>query len=148
MTPRRASLLLIAGLIVLAIAGLAWWQIAAPLVFPPTVTPPPPPATPLPAFAPPADFTPPPSLEELATQYPELGPVLSDPALSSAYKEFVVAYQTGGVEAARELAKKRGLLDDQDRLRFTLELDTTDSEPLKAELESNGVQVLGVYQNQ
>src|SRR3972149_11531408 len=100
MTPRRATLLLIAGIPVPRAAALAGGQIAAPVVSPPPSATPPPTATPLPAFAPPADFTPPPSLEELATQYPELAPILSDPAFSSAYKEFVVAYQTGGVEAA------------------------------------------------
>jgi subtilisin family serine protease len=148
MTPRRAATLLIVGVVVLVVAAIGFWQFGSPVFFPgPTPTPPPSP-TPVPTFAaPPANFTPPPSLEELATQFPELGNVLLDAQLSSAYKDFVVAYQTGGIDAARQLAKDRGLLDEQDRIRLVIELDTTETSQLQTELESNGVQVLNVYNN-
>ena len=115
----------------------------------PGPTPPPPPSpTPSPTFAPPdVAFTPPPSLEELAAQYPELGSVLLNSQLSSVYKDFVVAYQTGGVDAARQLAQDRGLLDDENRIRLTIELDTSDTAELEQQLKDNGVQVLSVYDN-
>ncbi|MBI3763693.1 MAG: hypothetical protein HY260_17760, partial [Chloroflexi bacterium] len=147
MTPRRAAILLIVGVVVLAIAGVGWFQLGGAALFAPTPTPRPSP-TPSPTFAsPPLAFTPPPSLEELATQFPELAPILRDPELASVYKEFLVAYQTGGVDAARKLATDRGILDDHDRVRVTLVLDTTDTTALEAELKDNGVQVMGVYQN-
>ncbi|MEK7277876.1 MAG: S8 family serine peptidase [Chloroflexota bacterium] len=147
MTNRRAAILLTVGIVLLIAGAVGFWGFARPALFPP------PPtaratASPIPTFAPPPfEFTPPPSLNELATQYPELAPILDDPELSSAYKEFLAAYQSGGIEAARDLARKRGVLDDQDRLRATLELDTQDTAPIQAELEPYGVQVLGVYQN-
>src|SRR3990172_3889498 len=124
MTNRRAAILLTVGIVLLIAGAVGFWGFARPALFPP-----PPPtaratASPFPTFAPPPlEFPPPPSLEELGTQYPELAPILDDPGLSSAYKEFLAAYQSGGIEAARDLAKKRGVLDDQDPLRATLELD-------------------------
>jgi subtilisin family serine protease len=150
MNSRRAGILLIVGLILLIVAAIGFWQFGAGQVFFPGPTAAPPPtATPSPTFAPPPleEFTPPPSLEELATQFPELGNLLLNSQLSSVYKDFVVAYQTGGVEAARQLAEDRGLLDEQERVRLTIELDTTDTASLEAELEDNGVQVLGVHEN-
>ena len=147
MTSRRAAALLIAGLILLAITGIAFWQFARPTLFPPPTSTPPPTATPVTFQLPSGEFTLPPSLEDLATQYPDLAQFLKDPELASAYKEFVAAYESGGIEGARALAKKRGILDDQDRLRATLELDTTDTAPLQAELKPYGVQVVSVYQN-
>lgn len=84
------------------------------------------------------------ALEALATDYPELGTILQDPKLDSVYKDFLVAYQEGGEEAALELAQKRGLLNANGDLRLTLELDTSDTAPLQAELEANGIQVTAV----
>ncbi len=92
-------------------------------------------------------FTPPASLDDLAAEYPELAPLLKDPKLGSAYKDFFVAYQKGGPDAAYELAQKRGMLNANGDLRLTLELDTTDTGALQAELEANGIQVATVSGN-
>jgi len=88
-----------------------------------------------------------PSLTEIIDQYPELETILSDPKLDSVYKEFLVTYQKGGPEAAYELAKKRGLLNKDDEVVLTLELDTTDTDALKVELEANGIKVTATSEN-
>jgi subtilisin family serine protease len=93
------------------------------------------------------EITPPASLDELATQYPELSQILQDPKLDSAYKDFFLAYQKGGPEAALEMARSRGLINDQDELRLTLELDTLDTAPLVEQLEGRGIQVTAVSDN-
>ncbi|MFN3762678.1 MAG: S8 family serine peptidase, partial [Anaerolineae bacterium] len=97
--------------------------------------------------APPAEFTPPPSLAELVQQYPELAPLLADPELDSAYKQFLIAYQEGGKEAAIDLARRRGLLNDRDEIRVTLFLDTDDPAPLVAQLEGAGIRVVAAYRD-
>ncbi|MCS7282621.1 MAG: hypothetical protein NZ769_04625, partial [Anaerolineae bacterium] len=95
----------------------------------------------------PAEFAPPPSLAELAQQYPELAPLLTDPELDSAYKQFLIAYQEGGREAAIDLARRRGLLNNRDEIRVTLILDTEDSSPLVAQLEEVGIRVVAAYRD-
>jgi pSer/pThr/pTyr-binding forkhead associated (FHA) protein/subtilisin family serine protease len=91
-------------------------------------------------------FDSPPSLEELAQQYPELADLLSDPTLGSAYKDFLVAYESGGVEAAEELAAQRGLLNDRNEIRITLVVDDREYVPsLVQELQAVGVTVEGSY---
>ena len=91
-------------------------------------------------------FERPPSLQELTQQYPELAGLLSDPTLGSVYKEFLVAYETGSVEAARELAAQRGLLNDRDEIRITLLVDDAQVVPaLVEELEGAGITVEGSY---
>lgn len=153
MNPRRAAILLGVGAVLLIAGAVGFFLVARPMLYPAqTPTPlPPPSATPRPTFEPSSlAFTPPPSLEDLAAQYPEIAPLLLDPELSSVYKEFLAAYQTGGIEAARELAARRGILDSSDRVRLTLQLDSDDPavvEALSAELKANGAEVLGVYQN-
>lgn len=102
--------------------------------------------TPSPSL-PPVEFTPPPSLPELVQQYPELAPLLTDPELDSAYKQFLVAYQEGGKEAAIDLARRRGLLNDRDEIRVTLILDTEDPAPLVAQLERAGVRVVAAHRD-
>lgn len=87
------------------------------------------------------------SLEELATEYPELAHLLLDPKLGSVYKDFLLAYEREGPQAALELARKRGLLNDDGDLMLTLELDTNDTAPLQAELEANGIRVTAVSGN-
>ncbi|MFC1878896.1 S8 family serine peptidase [Chloroflexota bacterium] len=91
--------------------------------------------------------TPPGSIEDLVEMYPELAPILQDSELDSVYKDFFVVYQEGGPEAALELARKRGLLSDQDELRMTLELDTNDNAILVQQLEASGVKVTAVSEN-
>ena len=94
----------------------------------------------------PGGFEQPPSLEELTEQYPELAGLLNDPTLGSVYKEFLVAFETGGVEAARDLAGQRGLLNDRDEIRITLLVDDVQVvAALTAELEGAGITVEGSY---
>jgi pSer/pThr/pTyr-binding forkhead associated (FHA) protein/subtilisin family serine protease len=89
----------------------------------------------------------PPSLEELALQYPELAGLFNDATLGSVYKEFMVAYQDGGIEAARELADQRGLLNSRDEIRITLVLDDAAAVPaVSEELQRAGITVEGSYQ--
>ena len=94
------------------------------------------------------ELTPPSSLTELIEDYPELSSILQDTALDSVYKEFLIVYQDQGEQAALDLARKRGLLGENDELRLTLELDTTETESLKEEFEARGIQVTasGGYQ--
>jgi hypothetical protein len=91
--------------------------------------------------------TPPASLSELATEYPELAHILNDDKLDSVYKDFMLAFQQGGGEAAYELAQKRGLLNANGDLRLTLELDTEDTEPLAQELVAKGYEVTAASGN-
>jgi subtilisin family serine protease len=91
-------------------------------------------------------LAPPDSLTELASDYPQLASILADPQLGSVYKEFVVAYEQGGMDAAVSLAKERGLLTpDGLHLRATLVLDTQTPEGLVAQLEGVGVEVVSAY---
>jgi subtilisin family serine protease/flagellar basal body-associated protein FliL len=95
----------------------------------------------------PFQLSPPLSLSELVEDYPELSTILQDTKLDSVYKEFLIAYEEGGEMAAFDLARKRGLLSDDDELRLTLELNTTDTDDLQAEFESIGVKVTAVSRN-
>lgn len=92
-------------------------------------------------------ITPPASLSELAAQYPQLAPILGDAELDSAYKDFMLAYEQGGPDAALELAHQRGLVNDNDELRITLELDTEDNTTLIAQLEAQGIKVTAASGN-
>src|SRR3972149_1360687 len=83
--------------------------IAAVWVFGPGAVRPLPP-TPTLAPAPKITFAPPPDLSELAKQFPRLEKILNNPELDSVYKDFLVAYEGGGAEAADLLARQRGLL--------------------------------------
>ena len=90
----------------------------------------------------------PPSIEDLVDEYPELAAILTDPELGTVYKEFLVAYQEGGIDAAAELAKERGILaPDGSHLMVTLVLDTEDSTALVAQLTGVGVEVVSAYQD-
>ena len=92
-------------------------------------------------------FAPPPSMTELAAQFPEISNILLDEKLDSVYKQFLIAYQEGGAQAAYELAKKRGILNDANEVRMTLELDTTETTELQAGLEAAGIRVTAVSGN-
>jgi subtilisin family serine protease len=92
-------------------------------------------------------YQPPESLAELATQYPDLGPLLTDPELDSAYKDFLLAYEKGGTEASVDLARRFGLIDQSGYLRITLVLDTSDSAALVRDLEARSIKVTGVIDN-
>lgn len=110
--------------------------------------------TPTPGLAfdiPQVEITPPPSLAEIAEEvreeYPELADLLENPELGTVYKDFYLAYQNGGEEAALGLARQRGLLNSNDEIMMTLVLDTDDTAGLIAELEAEGVIVNGSYRN-
>jgi subtilisin family serine protease len=99
------------------------------------------------APAPNVTFTPPPDLKDLAQQFPRLEKILSNPELDSVYKDFLVAYERGGAEAAELLARQRGLLTPENQIRVTLVLDTEDSAALVTELQNLGVIVRGTYKD-
>ena len=92
-------------------------------------------------------FTPPPDLKELAQQFPRLEKILNNPELDSTYKDFLIAYERGGIEAAELLARQRGLLTPDNQIRVTLVLDTEDSAALVTELQTLGVIVRGTYRD-
>lgn len=132
-TRRGMSFLVFVSVVFLLLAGLGGWYVFTFLQMLPS--------------AEEAVVTPPASLDELAAQYPELATILQDPDLDSAYKDFLLAYQQGGVAEATRLARSRGLINDDNELRITLELDTEDSAKLVTQLEAQGVQVTAVSGN-
>ena len=132
----RSRLILIGLVALIVVAGALW-------VFGPNAPSRAIPPTPTLAAPPKVTFTPPLDLSELAKQFPRLEKLLTNPALDSAYKDFLVAYESGGVEAAELLARQRGLLTADNQIRVTLVLDTQDSAALVTELEAIGVVVRG-----
>jgi subtilisin family serine protease len=98
--------------------------------------------------APQPELNPPASLDELAELYPDLASILTDPELGSVYKQFLVAYEEGGKDAALELARRRGLLTPDGDVRVNLLLDTEDHTALVAQLEATRVQVISAHKNQ
>ena len=135
----RSRLIFIGIIAALVVIGAVW-------VFGPgRVQPATPQATLVPA--PQITFTPPPDLKQLAQQFPRLEKILNNPELDSVYKDFLVAYERGGADAAELLARQRGLLTDDNQIRVTLVLDTQDSTALVGELQSLGVIVRGTYQD-
>ncbi len=132
--PRPAFIGLgLASLLLLALAGLGAWYVLGLRSAAQTYNP---------------QITPPASLGDLATQYPQMASVLTDPNLASAYKDFLLAYEQGGLDAAYDLAQKRALLNANGDLRLTLELDTTQYADLRAQLESFGVVVSAAHGNE
>ena len=94
----------------------------------------------------PPEFATAPTLEELALAYPEPANLLNDPALGSVYKDFIVSYEEGGVEAAEQLARTRGLLNDRGEIRITLVVDSQENVPAMVdELQGVGITVEGSY---
>jgi subtilisin family serine protease len=92
----------------------------------------------------------PPSLDEAAEKYPELARLLRDSELDTVYKEFLMAYEEEGEEAALEMARERGILvenEGREYVRLTLILDTDSSESLKAQLEEVGVVVVSSFRD-
>ncbi len=124
-------ILLIVGAVLLLAAGAAYFLFISPAENPISRL----------------EITPPPSLDDVAEQYPELATILNDPALGSVYKEFLIAYQEGGEEAAADLARERGLLTPDGDVRVTLVLDTEDNAPLVNQLEAAGVNVVSAYRD-
>jgi pSer/pThr/pTyr-binding forkhead associated (FHA) protein/subtilisin family serine protease len=115
------------GIVIAAVSGVFLWSSAGPDTTEPA-------------------FERPPSLQELTQQYPELADLLNDPTLGSVYKDFLVAFETGGIEAARDLAAQRGLLNERDEIRITLLVDDAQVVPaLSEELQGAGITVEGSY---
>ncbi len=137
MPQTRLRLLLV---FIVILAAVAWWVFFRPSNGRrPAATP---------TFPPPPQVTiTPPALEDLARQFPRLERLLRDPNVDSAYKDFVVAYERGGLEAAEQLARTRGLLSSDNDVRITLVVDTADTARLQADLEGLGVVILGVYRD-
>lgn len=67
--------------------------------------------------------------------------------LDSAYFDFIVAYEGGGIEKAEELARKRGLINEQDELRLIVILDTEDASVLEPLLSEMGGRVIRQHKN-
>ena len=97
--------------------------------------------------APLPEIRPPSSLAELAEQYPDLASILNNAELDSIYKQFLVAYEEGGFEAALELARQRGLLTPDGDVRVSLLLDTDDHTALVTQLKATGVTVISAYRD-
>jgi subtilisin family serine protease/flagellar basal body-associated protein FliL len=93
------------------------------------------------------NFTPPPSLSELAEKYPKYADLLKDPDLDSAYKDFLIAYEEGGVDGAIELAEKRDMINKQGELLVTLEFDTEDTTAAQDQLKEKGISIKTVYKS-
>jgi subtilisin family serine protease len=93
----------------------------------------------------------PPSLDEVAEQYPELARIIENSKLDTVYKEFLVAYEDDGEDAALDMARERGILvsnEGKEYVRLTLVLDTEDDVSLKEQLEETGVVVISAYRDQ
>lgn len=135
--------LTVASAVVLLASGALLWRVTHTVSFPEPA--------PRPTFALPPELsltTLAPSLDELAERYPELADLLRDPVLDSAYKDFVLAYQSDGIEGARKLALERGLINDRDEVRITLVIDSADNtEAVAAELERYGIIIEGTYRD-
>lgn len=84
-----------------------------------------------------------PSPESLATQYPQLAPILNNPEVCTVYKELAVAWEAQGQQGVLAVARDRGLLTPEGDIRATLVLDTEDSTATVAQLQSLGIEVLG-----
>ncbi len=126
--------LVVAGVVLVAISGFLLWKGTG--------------GSGSPTAGPSVQVSLPPSLDELMQQYPELADILGDPALGSVYKDFLIAYERGGIEAARKLAEERGLLNDRDEIRITLVMDRPEAVPaIVEELQKVGITVEGSYQN-
>ncbi len=102
---------------------------------------------PIPTAPPLTNFELPPSLEELAEEYPEYADILLDPALDSAYKDFLIAYQEGGVDGAIELARARSMINSKGELMVTLEFDVDDTTAVQEQLKGEGISINTAHGN-
>jgi subtilisin family serine protease len=134
---RLLLLLTIGGLLVLIASGTGLWYLTH-LKDESTPTP----SASLPTPPPDLVLTLPPSLEELSEEYPDLAPILKDKALGSVYKDFILAYEQGGIEAAEKLARQRGLLTEQNDIRMSLLVDSPENtQAVVEELQAFGIQI-------
>jgi subtilisin family serine protease len=99
----------------------------------------------------PPDITLPPSLEDLAEEYPRLADIISNSELGSVYKEFLVKYEEEGEDAALDLARERGIVataEGKEYVHLILVLDTDDHTEVVAEVERYGGKVFSAYKDQ
>lgn len=68
--------------------------------------------------------------------------------LDPTYVDFVLAYETGGIEAAEALARQRRILTDDDQVRAVLILDTEDVTLVEPALAEAGIAVLSHHGNE
>lgn len=90
---------------------------------------------PLPKTAPP--------IESVTERFPELKKIVDDPKVGSVLKEFVVAYNDGGVEGAKSFAKLRGFMNENDDVTLSILTETDETEALEAELVKEKAQIVG-----
>ncbi|HUN22224.1 MAG TPA: S8 family serine peptidase [Anaerolineales bacterium] len=110
--------LVVGGIVLLILAGAGlWWLNNKNQTSPDGGN------EPMPTLNPDITLEAPPALESLIEQYPQLKDILSDPGISSAYKDFLVAYEEGGLSAAEALATERGLLNDDKQLELLIIVD-------------------------
>lgn len=88
-----------------------------------------------------------PSPAALATQYPDLAPLLNNPEVDGAYKELAVAYAQGGQQGALAAAQQRGLVTPEGDIRVDLVLDAPATEETLTRLQSMGIKVLATQDN-
>ena len=86
-------------------------------------------------------------LSVLATQVPELAPLLNNPEVDIAYKQLVAAYAQYGQQGAVAVAQQAGLLTPEGDIRIDLVLDGPATEETLARLASMGIRVLGTQDN-
>lgn len=144
MSKLTTASLILGALLIAGAAGVAAWQLVE------STRPYQPPA-PTPFPTPPAGvaLTLPPSLGELAEQYPQLAEVLSDPELDSVYKEFAVAYEADGTEGAVRFARERGILTEDFDLRAVLTVDGPDGlSETQLQVEAMGAVVESAYEDE
>lgn len=86
-------------------------------------------------------------LSVLATQVPELAPLLNNAEVGQAYKQLVAAYAQSGQQGAVAVAQQAGLLTPEGDIRIDLVLDGPVTEETLARLVSTGIKVLGTQDN-
>ncbi|MEI7554252.1 S8 family serine peptidase [Candidatus Chlorohelix sp.] len=74
-------------------------------------------------------------------------PVVIDSKTDTILSDLLLKYNTGGLEAARQFAHESGLLDEQDRVRFEITLDSsTNLLPVRQKLEQMGATLTAAYE--
>lgn len=86
-------------------------------------------------------------LSVLATQVPELAPLLNNPEVDSVYKQLVGAYIQYGQQGATAVARQYGVLTAEGDIRIDLLLDGPATEETLTRLTSMGIKVLGTQDN-
>jgi len=95
-----------------------------------------------------SDFPAPPAvpvgvkLDELATRYPQIALLLRDPKVGSAIKDFIIAYNSGGPEAAKTYARESGFMNADDDITLRVLTTSDDTAQLELELKALKVQVV------